>query len=244
MSQRLIYQKPIVTGKRVTKLSPLTGKLTTYFQATQNIVYAHQDIPNIPAFTQDATTKIQEQGYDAYCDTAMVIQGALTDTIQPSVWIAETQPVGQQTLIGIGQIILAILAIIYKLFPVWLVLALIYGATVIKNTFFREPTYNLPPESGHTEPVPWTDAVTWYNAHYWYVCPKDLFSVGDKSKYPTAKDVPEEEVNLFNDHCENAPDISPKEIAGWLQWIIYAVVIVGVVYVVAKVVPHLLKKKE
>lgn len=200
-----------ITGKTQRRLSPITGKMTLYTQTLQNYVYNHQTAPDVVAVAEQITSEFIAQGQDAYCDGVTLVQGVLTDTIQPSVWIASSE-----TLI-IDPVTWAAIASIVK-YVALLVLGILAFVAVTAILERIKPEEYYIPESGIEEPVSWEVYISYQNAHYWYVCSKDGAGFGDKSLYPNIEDVPEAIVQAYKDHCASAPDIGPgDEVPNWLM---------------------------
>jgi hypothetical protein len=202
-------------GPRITRLSPLTGKLTSYFQVYQHYVYNHQTMEvDTEAFIENLNQDYQNEMLDAYCDGITIIRGALTDTMVPSLWVAEAEPETGKLIdpATIAFLIWKILDIIKTLWPLWVLIGATWGFSVIYTTLFGpKPDYYLPEDSGVDHPVTWNEYMSWLNAHYWYVCPKDGYAVALRAEYATIEDVPNELVDAFKQHCASAPDLSPKE---------------------------------
>lgn len=237
MSQYVTRQST-ASAPRITRVSALTGKLTTYFKVYQHYIYDHQTAEvDAEAFRQTLNEEYMNQNIDAVSDGITIIRGALTDTMIPSLWVAEEQPQLGRLIDPhlVALLIWKVLTVIKALWPLWVVVGLTWGASIIYTTFFGpKPDYYLPEESGIDQPVTWNEYISWLNGHYWYVCPKDGYAVGERSQYPTIDDVPQELVNAFREHCENAPDISPKEWMNFLYVIGGIVVIGGVIWLIGR----------
>lgn len=227
----------IALGPRITKLSPLTGKLTSYFKVYQHYVYDHQAGVDTEAFKQALNQQYITESIDAFSDGVTLIQGALTDTMIPSLWVAEDQPIVGKLLdpATIALLIWKVLDIIATLWPLWVTIGIVWGASVIYTTFFGpKPDYYLPEDSGINQPVTWNEYISWLNQRYWYVCPKDGYAVAKRSEYGTITDVPQELVDAFTSHCETAPDLSPKEWTNLLYVIGGIIVVGGLIWIVGK----------
>lgn len=237
MSKSIACQS-IALGPRITRMSALTGKMTSYFQVYQHYVYDHQPAEvDSEAFRQALNQQYLNENIDAVSDGITIIRGALTDTMIPSLWVAEDQPQYGKLVdpVIIGILIWKALSVIKALLPLWIIIGVAWGASVIYTTFFGpKPNYYLPEESGIDQPVTWEEYVSWLNGRYWYVCPKDGYAVGKRTEYPSITDVPKELVDAFKDHCETAPDLSPKEWINFLYVIGGIVVVGGVIWLVGK----------
>jgi len=219
------------TGRIREQISPKTGKLAVYIQTLQNYVYDHQTPPDLYVLASNITADLQAKGYDAYCESISLVQGALTDTMQPSVWIAsESVMVAGKVVHLLDPItVIAIASVTKALIKLFIIITIYFIVTAVKAIIYPEPKkYFLPEETGITEPVSWEEYISYQNGKYWYVCPKDGFGIGERSKYPNIEDVPASEVQVFTDHCAIAPDISEKGI-DWTQ-VVTGVVIVGLVF--------------
>jgi len=190
-------------------ISPLTGKMTTYVQTVSNMVYDHQTAPDLETLKNNITNELLTQQHDAYCDQIALVQGLFTDTIQPSIWIAQPlQATGTQTLIDpftavvVWSICKAILAII-------LVAGTIIALWAIKSIIWGDPKKYTDPSNPNVT-ITWEQLISAQNAKYWYVCAKDGYGVGERAKYANITDVPQAEIDVFTDHCVSAPDISDK----------------------------------
>ena len=208
------------------RISPLTGKMTTYIQTISNMVYDHQTAPDLETLKTNITSEILAQGHDAYCDNVSLVQGLFTDTIQPSIWVAQTEGgrlfIDPATLFVIWNICKAVIAIV-------LVVGTIIALWIIKSIIWGDPKKYTDPNNPSGSPITWEQLITAQNAKYWYVCSKDGYGIGDRTKYPNITDVPQAEVQVFNDHCATAPDISDPG----RQWTSMFVLVGGTLVVIA-----------
>lgn len=187
------------------RISPLTGKMTTYIQTISNMVYDHQTAPDLETLKTNITSEILAQGHDAYCDNVSLVQGLFSDTIQPSIWVAQTEGgrlfIDPATLFVIWNICKAVIVIV-------LVVGTIIALWTIKSIIWGDPKKYTDPNNPSGSPISWEQLISAQNAKYWYVCPKDGYGIGERSIYANITDVPQAEVQVFNDHCASAPNIS------------------------------------
>lgn len=191
-------------GTRI-EISRKTGQLVVYRQTLQNYIYDHQSPPDLNTVSLQITSELGNQGYDAYCDHITLVQGVLTDTMQPSVWVATESPLDPITITAIVQIIKTAILL-------FITITAYYIITAVKEVIWGVPKQYYIPDPQITSPVTWEEYISYQNAHYWYVCNKDGAGFGDKALYPTINDVPQSDVQAYLDHCATAPDISPEEV--------------------------------
>jgi len=237
----------IGTG-RVMRVSLITGQLQAYVPATTETItnpYAETRTPEY--FKTELNSQMLQQGIDAYCEEVLVVQNIFSNTYANAILVPEQASYETKTLL------------IYELLAIVGVLIAIAGVVwLLYNIFVYEPTHqqNAPPGSGETDLWTYQRKYSWLLDHYWYVCGKDLSASGPKAGvtwidytpsvlYASKEEVPQAEVELFYEHCNdvNTPDFRPLE-TDWIMPIVYGVVIIGAVYVAAKVLPSLLSKKE
>lgn len=235
--------------------SPYTGTLTAYARGRPLTTTDHQQtLPDVELFKMTLTDQMVNQGVDAYCDGVDYIAG-IQDTFLPSIWAAVTVTTSG-TLMVLGKDGSLIMGwddfIEFVLVPIllqkafWTVVGLVVLLAivwVVVGYLSREPQYNYTDPNGNPAKGTWTEYMTNQNAKYWFVCAKDGFAVGLRSQYTTPRDVPTDQIALFNNHCSSAPDLSPP-VTTWIQWLIYATVAIGAVYITVKVVPYFLKRKS
>jgi len=240
-----------------TQVSALSGKILTYIQGRPLTTIDHQTEPfNPDVFKQELTNEITTQsGVDAYCDSVTYIQGIASDTVMPSVWAAvDVSASGQLMVLGSdGQLIMGwddfviIVTIILTSPGFWgavgllIAFAIVY---VVVGYLTKEPQYNFTTPNGTSSSGSWTQYISNQNAKYWFVCAKDGFGVGERSLYASASDVPADQITLFNDHCNSAPDLKPPDwTTGLLMQIVYASLAIGGIYIAVKLIPPLFAKK-
>ena len=237
------------------KVSPYTGKLAPMIQGRPLIVtepIAGQ--PDLELFKTELTNQMLTQsGVDSFCDAVDYIGGNTQATFLPSVWTAvDVTSSGKLMVIGPdGRLIMGwddfviILVTILTTSQFWIaVIGVIVLAAIIVVVGYlsREPQYNFEDPNGNPDSGSWTEFISNQNAKYWFVCSKDGFGIGERSTYASPTDVPETEIAVFNEHCNNAPDISPPE---WfetlLMQIVYVGIVIGGIYVAIKVLPSLFR---
>jgi hypothetical protein len=240
-----------------THVNPLTGKTLTYVQGRPLVSIEHQtEIFNPDLFKQELTREMTSQsGVDAYCDSVTYIQGIISDTVYPSVWAAvdvtasgQLMVVGSDArlLFGWDDFVFAVVVILMT--PAfWVAVALVVALAiviVVVGYLAREPQYNFTDPSGNRTSGSWTQYISNQNTKYWYVCSKDGYGVGERSIYAKPADVPADQIALFNDHCNNAPDLKPPDwTTGLLMQIVYASLAIGGIYIAIKLIPPLFAKK-
>jgi len=191
------------------RISPLTGKMTTYTQTISNMVYDHQTAPDLETLKNNITNELLTQQHDAYCDKIALVQGLFTDTAQPSIWIAQPlQATGTQTLIDPFTAV-AVWSICKTILAIVLVAGTIIALWAIKSIIWGDPKKYIDPNNPNVT-ITWEQLISAQNAKFWYVCAKDGYGVGERAKYPNITDVPQAEIDAFTDHCVSAPDISDK----------------------------------
>ena len=240
-----------------TRVNPLTGQTLTYVQGRPLTTIDHQTAPfNPDLFKQELTNQMTSQsGVDAYCDSVTYIQGIVSDTVYPSVWAAVgVTASGQLMVLGSdGRLIMGwddfiiILTTILTTQGFWVAVALVITFAivyVVVGYLTKEPQYNFTTPNGTPSSGSWTQYISNQNTKYWYVCSKDGFGVGERSIYASASDVPSDQIALFNDHCNSAPELKPPDwTTGLLMQIVYAALAIGGIYIAVKVIPPLFAKK-
>lgn len=240
-----------------TRVNPLTGQTLAYVQGRPLTTIDHQTQTfNPDLFKQELTSEMTVQsGVDAYCDSVTYIEGIVSDTVMPSIWAAvDVTASGQIMVLGSdGRLIMGwddfviTLAVILMTPAFWVAVALIITFAivyVVVGYLTKEPQYNYTDLSGNSTRGTWTEYISNQNAKYWFVCGKDGFGVGERTLYASASDVPADQISLFNDHCNSAPDLKPPEwTTGLLMQIVYASLAIGGIYIAIKLIPPLFTKK-
>jgi hypothetical protein len=231
---------PLSGNSKITMISRLTGKMIVYVQVYQH--YVTKPSPLDPYTLRDeANQGYEAQGYDAFCNSITIIGHALSNTVIPEVYASSEQfdvvpHYGQEGKKLLLFTIMALLGVILVLIG-----AILLASSAIYDTWFapRKDYWNEDIKEWET----WEQKISWMNEHYWYVCSKDAASFGSKITYPNVTDVPEAIVKIYQDHCANAPDITPKQ-PDWLWTIVYVALALGGIYVAVKVIPSLLSKRR
>lgn len=231
--------------------SPHTGQMVAYSQTIGASVLVAGTPVNRNALVSAINNGLTAQSVDflpAY--TAVGYLGmALTETYYPEAWIGVTATANGQlrfldktgTLIDPVTASVIVLTIVLAFFVV----------DTLWNVYKAEHTYAYrDPNSGNINTVLGeTQFLTTVNSLYWYTCQKDGTGVGLKSQYPTLASYqasPEyaTETAYLKDHCESAQDLIGAHLNDWLNLIIIGAVMLGGVYVVAKVLPSFLARKN
>lgn len=247
----------IPSNRIKTKINPLTGQTLTYIQGRPLTTIDHQTAPfNPDLFKLELTNEMTTQsGVDAYCDSVTYIQGVVSDTVYPSVWAAVGVSASGRLMVldSNGRLIMGwddfilILGTILTSTGFWVAVALVITFAivyVVVGYLTKEPQYNYTDINGNPTSGSWTQYISSQNAKYWFVCSKDGFGVGERSIYASASDVPADQISLFNDHCNSAPDLKPPEwTTGLLMQIVYATLAIGGIYIAVKLIPPLFTKK-
>ena len=215
-----------LTGRKRRLLSPLTNQITTYHETYGIYVTSPAPVtPNIDAVRDRIDNDLLSQSVDGFCDEILVIQGVVQDTYKPRVWIAEDQP----TLQAKYGILIAgtILAIIICIAIIAVAIAAVVIVNILANSFMTISQYILQPPKyvGGTPDNPevydtWAEYLSSQHNLYWYVCPKCGAGFGSKLDYPSIDDVPESEVDAFNEHrdfCLGIPT-GPQHIGEFLMF--------------------------
>lgn len=93
-------------------LSPLTGKLTIYYEHSALMSFQLADPVPPESLRTLMNSNLLDAGYDATVDEVKIIQTALDTNVQAHIWIAEQSPVGPW-------LALAILAICVTVCYIW-----------------------------------------------------------------------------------------------------------------------------
>lgn len=236
-----------------TRVNPLTGKTLAYVQTHAISVIDHQ-IGNIfdpELFKQELTNELVGQtGADAYCDSVDYVQGSMSDTVYPSVWIAvDMSSRGELVAVdAYGNSLGPWLLIAYALYAIlmtkafWVLCSLLVVYYIL-TLVYRQDTFLGTDANGNPQEMTRTQYISSQNNKYWYVCGKDYFGIGEKSIYATPQDVPADQIALFNEHCTNAPDLNPQFWNNLTTQIVIAVAAIGGIYIAVKVLPSFLSKK-
>lgn len=231
--------------------SPVTGQMAVYSQTIGASVVAS----GTPVNTGNLITAINDgltaQAVDFLpASTAVGYLGmALSETYYPEVWVNTAVSADGKlqyfnktgTLIAPAVLAVAVLAIILGFFV----------TDVLWNVYKAEHSFAYRnPNSGSIETILGeTQFLTTLNSLYWYVCQKDGTGIGLKSQYPTlaqyqASPNYQAEMDYLKNHCENAQDLIGSRLNDWLNMIILGVVVIGGVYVVAKVLPSIFSRNR
>ncbi|GAI04332.1 unnamed protein product, partial [marine sediment metagenome] len=184
------------------------------------------------------------QSVDGFCDEILAIQGIIQDTYKPRLWIAEEQPtleakLGTERLIAPG----IIMALIYAITIIAVAITILVAVYLLSQSFMTIAEWVAKPPQyvGGTPETPvvyksWSEYLSGQHLLYWYVCPKCGAGYGLKETYPHIEDVPQAEVDIFNEHVENCLGI-PKdgEIPGLIVLALGAGVVIVGLWAVAKI---------
>lgn len=172
---------------------------------------------------------------------------ALSETYYPEVW-ANTSVTADGQLRYLDKTGKLIAPALIALAVLIIVLAF-YAIDVYWNVYKAEHSFAYKdPNDGTTKTILGeTLYLSTMNSLYWYTCPKDGTGVGLKSKYPTlaqyqASTEYQAEMAYLKDHCASAKDII--NLGDWMTTIIYGAVIIGGIYIVAKILPSLLESRK
>lgn len=229
--------------------SPNTGQMVAYSQTIGASVLLAGTPVNRDALVSAINSGLSAQNVDflpAY--TAVGYLGmAQSETYYPEAWIGITATADGQLKIldKTGTLIEPITACV-------LVLTIVLAFFVVDtlwNVYKAEHTYAYrDPNSGNIITVLGeSQFLTTMNSLYWYTCPKDGTGVGLKSKYPTLASYqasPEyaTETQYLKDHCASALDLTSNA-PDYLTLIIIGAVVIGGIYVVAKVLPSIISSR-
>jgi len=237
-----------VTGKTKQSISPLTGRLATYHQTLGiYITTPAPATPDVDAVRTQIDNDLITQSVDGFCDEILVIQGVTNDTYKPSVWIAEEQPtlearLEKQTLIAPAIILIAVAIIAASIATVIVVVVLTQSFTHLAEKLLNLPTYvGGTPENPVTYGS-WAEYLSGQHNLYWYVCPKCGAGFGLKLDYPTAGDVPQTEIDAFNEHVDMCLGI-PQQGNIW-EFLLFAALGVGAIISVAWVVTKVISSRK
>jgi len=245
--------KYVLTGQTQKLISPMTGKLTLYYE-TYNIQVAEPaTAPDLDGLRDRINNDLISQSVDGFCENILYMGGVFQDQYKTKTWIAGEQPqlearLGRERLVApiiIAAILLAIAIIVAAIAIVIVVYVLASSFTTISQWILQPPQY-----VGGTPDNPevydtWAEYLSAQHLRYWYVCPKCGAGFGDKTKYPNIEDVPEAEVNAYNEHMEVCQGI-PTGVQNILVWLIFAgaaiVAVIVVVPTVAKAISGVAKE--
>ena len=250
------------TGRTKKMYSPLQGRTLEYLESyTIRVTSPKGTPPDLEAVKTKINTDFangtpdsNNAPIDAQCDSILVIQGAVQDTYKIRSWVAETQAAtfiqANQTRIARLQgrtlfdliTIIAIIAVAFIISAaIVLIVVVVLGwlafMAVAKSLLPGKPTYVGGTPDNPTIYDDWAAYLSSQNMLYWYVCPKCGAGFGLKSSYPNITDVPQEEVQAFEEHKKNCLGIPQTnyETTSFLIWAVIAVVGgVAVLYVITK----------
>lgn len=240
-----------LTGRTQRLVSPLTGEWTTYHETYGIYVTTPAPAsPDLDGIREQINTDLYGQSVDGFCDEMLIIQGVFQDTYKPRVWYAEDQPALQARSPSlIAPIIIA--AIIIGIAVIAVAIAVIAVVFLVSKSFTTIAQWILQPPSyvGGTPENPesydnFAEYCSSQNNLYWYTCPKCCAGFGSKLDYPNIEDVPQAEVDRFNEHVENCLGIpkGPQNIDEFLIWTVIGVgTVVAIVFVIG---PALTKTAE
>lgn len=223
------------SGKIIRAPSLLTGNLVTYHETYHIQVGTPATNPQaISELINRINTDLLDQGVDGFCNHILMIQGVTQSIYKPRVWIAEEQPVLMEKtppkLIVWGPIIIAICKMIMILA---VAIAAVLICSMLTSSFTTIARYILQPPSyvGGDPENPevydnWAQYLSSQHLHYWYVCPKCGAGFGAKTAYPNITDVPQEEVEAYNEHVKSCLGIPQGSQNVW-EFLIWTAAIIG-----------------
>lgn len=229
--------------------SPHTGRLAIYTQTITPTITSPGSNVNIETAKTDITTYVYQQDVDGYCDDIGFIGGILSETYYPSIWVATGATADGQLVALDTEGNLTSLSITVTIAAIIIAaIALAITVVVVAYLVWSHQSYAyMDAKTGNLVSTPsWTDYISHQNAAYWFVCGKDGYGVGLRTQYARASDVPQSEVDLWKDHCDQAADLSaPDEAITNILWAVaIAAVAIGGIYIAVKVVPGFLSKKS
>lgn len=211
-------------------VSPLTGKTLDYHESyTIRATPTATSPPDVDAMMNTLNSQFVSGNIDAQCDSILLLQGAITDEYKLRTWIAEEQPMAQGRFEISNAVIYAAVAIMAMITAIILTIAIMcYTAFMAVSDALLpgQPSYVGTDGSGNTQVF--HDWAAYYSSQqtlYWYVCPYCGVGFGLKSSYPNIEDVPQAEVDAYNDHvaiCEGIPKTN-YDATGLLVWAIVGV---------------------
>lgn len=231
--------------------SPYTGQMAVYSQTIGASVLTAGSIVDTNALITAINNGLTAQAVDFLPSGTTVgyLGMALSETYYPEVWVNTSVSADGKlqyfdktgSFIAPAVLAVAVLAIILGFF----VTDVLWNMYKAEHSFaYRNPnTGNIDTILGETQ------FLTTLNSLYWYTCQKDGTGVGLKSQFPTlasyqASPNYQTDMAYLKDHCANAQDLIGSRLNNWLNPILMGVVIIGGVYVVAKILPSILSRNK
>lgn len=222
-------------------------------------VYARNDsIAVVPNSVNIETTTLVSRinadlatnNVDGFADPYVGFIGtALSKTYYPSVWLNTTTTANGEIAVlgrdGRPLIAPAIAALILLAIATIAVTVAYTAIWMIDNSW----TYYDPVDQQYKTIIGTANFTSTLNSKYWLVCPKDGNYAGSKVQYPTlaqyqASPNYAQEYAWWKDHCESAQDLIGAHLNNWLNTVMLVAVVVGGIYVVAKVLPLVFSKRS
>jgi hypothetical protein len=237
-----------LSGRTQKRVSPLTKQVETYHETYGIYVTNPSPVtPDLDAVRARIDNDLISQSVDGFCDEILVIQGVTNDTYKPRTWIAENQPTLEAKY---GTLIAPIVAIVIAIAVIVASIAAVIGVLLITSSFTTIAEYIMQPPKyvGGTPENPETyDSYAQYlsSQHnlYWYVCPKCGAGFGSKLDYPNVGDVPQDLVDLYNEHVEICLGIptGPQNVG---EFLMFAALGVGGIIAVGWVITSIIKRSK
>lgn len=258
---------PTFTSRTKQMYSPLQGRTMTYLESyTIRVTSPKGTSPDIEALknqiNSDFASGTPNSGnvpVDAYCDSVLLIQGAVVDTYKFRTWIAETQSAtfAQANQAQIARLqgktleltTIMIIAIIAVAFIISAAVVLIIAVVLGWTSFMAIADALLPGKPSYVggtpdNPTVFDDVAAYQSSQnmlYWHVCPKCYAGFALKSSYPTIdpnNPAYVAEKAAFDEHSKNCLGI-PKTNYDPTMLIIWAIIGVSAVVVVAYLLPKI-----
>jgi len=221
------------TGKTKQMISPLTGQLTTYVEGF--CVHVTQPAPSglsqadLDGIRDQVTTQANASGYDAICDTVLVVQGTLQDTYKTRTWFAETSTPSGRLIFGVDDLV-----IIGVILIIAVVIAAVVIVVILDNSFMAIANKLLPSQPGYvggtaSNPQSFTDFASYLSYQhtlFCLVCPKCGAGWALKTNYPECLNIPQEIIDQYNEHVKNCLGI-PQTNYSATPFFVWAIIGVG-----------------
>lgn len=232
------------------EISPHTGQMAIYAENTAVAVVPASATIDVNTLKTKITDDLASNSIDGNCDYVGFIGMTLSKTYYPRVWVnTAVNSSGQLVVLDTnGQPLVAPLVIAAIILASIAVIAVTVAYTMMwmfDNSF----TYYDPNSQSYKTIIGATNFQSTMNSLYWYTCPKDGTGIGLKTQYATlaqyqASPNYASEKAYLEDHCATANDIIGSKLSSsLLNTIVLGALVVGGIYIVAKILPSFLSRK-
>ena len=219
---------------KVMAISSLTGLLTEYHLASTVKEFNHNPTPPTPTMLKDAmSAEMSNKSVDGWCDKVVMISRLDGDIFQFNAYIAATESVvDAKTGQLAGLVIPTAVMIVAMLCATTVLIGFGFLVWTIWTSMVDSQTKRYVTEDGNTFKSK-EEAAVYLHSKFWLVCPKCLLATADKTTYPNYSDIPQAEIDRFNEHVSSCPGL-PEPEQNYLILVVGVIVTLGVIWLGGK----------